>query len=97
MQLMDSTAQRIGVTRIFHPRDNILGGVKYLSDMLKEFNGNEELALASYNAGPAAVKKYGGIPPYRETREYVQRVLALRETFKNQAVSVAAAPVTQGE
>lgn len=82
MQLMDSTANTLGVKRVFNPRENIMGGTKYLEQLLKECNGNETLALASYNAGPAAVKKYGGIPPYKETQNYIGRVLELREEFK---------------
>ena len=82
MQLMDSTAQRVGVSRVFNPHDNIMGGAKYLEQLLKDFDSDEKLALASYNAGPAAVKKYGGIPPYKETEDYVGRVLDLKEKFK---------------
>ncbi len=75
MQLMDSTAAAMGVTNVWDPRENILGGAKYLRQLLEQFEGNERLALASYNAGPAAVQKHGGVPPYRETQEYVARVL----------------------
>ncbi len=78
MQLMDGTARDMGVGSSFSPVDNITGGVKYLKNMLESFNGDEKLALASYNAGPGAVKKYNGIPPYRETQEYVRAVLALK-------------------
>lgn len=85
MQLMDSTASSMGVKQVFSPRENIMGGTKYLEHLLRKFNGNETLALASYNAGPAAVEKYGGIPPYRETQNYVVRVLDLREEFKNRS------------
>ena len=82
MQLMDSTATSLGVKRVFNPRENIMAGTKYLEHLLKEFDGNEKLALASYNAGPAAVKKYKGVPPYRETQNYVKRVLDLKDTFR---------------
>ncbi len=82
MQLIDSTAQDLGVKHVFNPRENIMAGTKYLEQLLKEFKGNETLALASYNAGPGAVKKYGGIPPYRETQNYVARVLIMRDEFK---------------
>lgn len=75
MQLMDSTAKDLGVKRVFNARENIMGGTKYLSQMLKRFKGDEKLALAGYNAGPGAVKKYNGIPPYKETQDYVKRVL----------------------
>ncbi len=75
MQLMDSTAKDLGVSRVFNAKDNIMGGAKYLSMMLKKFKGDEKLALAGYNAGPGAVAKYKGIPPYKETQNYVERVL----------------------
>ncbi len=79
MQLMDSTARLMGVTSPFDPEQNIMAGARYLRTLLDRFNGDERLALASYNAGPAAVEKYGGIPPYRETIQYVRSVLDLRE------------------
>ena len=82
MQLMDSTARKLGVKRVFDPHENILAGTKYLDHLLKKFDGNEKLALASYNAGPAAVKKYNGVPPYKETQNYVKSVLELRNTIK---------------
>ncbi|MCB0338852.1 MAG: lytic transglycosylase domain-containing protein [Bdellovibrionales bacterium] len=81
MQLMPTTAKLLGVKDAFHPEQNIHGGVSYLSMLLKKFRGNVSLSLAAYNAGPEAVNKYGGIPPYRETRDYVQRVLALRSAY----------------
>lgn len=87
MQLMDGTAKEMGVKYSFSPAENINGGVKYLKNMLNMFDGNERLALASYNAGPGAVKKHGGVPPYRETIEYVNAVLKL----KNRAASNSAA------
>jgi Rod binding domain-containing protein len=79
MQLMDSTASAMGVTQPFAPQSNIMGGTKYLKQLLDKFNGNESLALASYNAGPAAVEQYNGIPPYDETQRYVKSVLDLKQ------------------
>lgn len=74
MQLMPATATWLGVNP-HNVRENIRGGTKYLSILLKQFDGDLELALAAYNAGPAKVRRYAGIPPYAETRQYVERVL----------------------
>jgi hypothetical protein len=74
MQLMPFTARRFGVADPFDPRQNIFGGVQYLRLLLDMFNGNVALALAGYNAGENAVTRYGGIPPYRETRDYVDKI-----------------------
>lgn len=74
MQLMPATATELGVTDAYDPEQNIRGGVTYLKALLRKYSDNEELALAAYNAGPAAVKKYGAVPPYRETRNYVARI-----------------------
>lgn len=76
MQLMDATAEELGVRNPFNPVENIRAGAKYLAGLLREFKGDLELALASYNAGMGTVKRYGGIPPYSETRAYVKEVMA---------------------
>jgi len=75
MQLMPLTAARLGVTRSFDPVANIRGGVKYLKQLVARFSARPELVLAAYNAGEDAVESYGGIPPYRETKDYVSRIL----------------------
>lgn len=78
MQLMPATARRLGVKRPFDPRDNIGGGAAYLAELAVRFGEtNADLILAAYNAGENAVEEFGGVPPYRETRDYVKRVLAL--------------------
>jgi soluble lytic murein transglycosylase-like protein len=79
MQLMPETARFLGVTNIFDPRENVFGGARYLRTLLDTFNGDLDLALAAYNAGPGAVQKYGGVPPYAETRAYVKSVRAAYE------------------
>jgi soluble lytic murein transglycosylase-like protein len=75
MQLMPATADSMGVYNIFNAKDNIRGGTRYFRQMLEEFEFDVELALAAYNAGPNAVKKYNGIPPYEETQNYVKKVI----------------------
>jgi len=79
MQLMPATARFIGVKNVFDPHDNVFGGVRYLRTLLDTFHGDLELTLAAYNAGPGAVAKYNGVPPYRETRDYVRIVRARYE------------------
>jgi len=76
MQLMPATAASLGVKDPYNPVQNVEGGVKYLKSMLNKYHGNVVLALAAYNAGPGAVDKYDGVPPYNETKNYVRNILA---------------------
>jgi soluble lytic murein transglycosylase-like protein len=86
MQLHPRTAKRYGVGDAFDPEQNVRGGTRYLSDLLRRYDNNLELALAAYNAGEDAVDRYGRhVPPYRETREYVPAVLRLYRQFLVQA------------
>jgi soluble lytic murein transglycosylase-like protein len=81
MQLMDNTARQLGVVDSFDPAQNLDAGACFLRQLLDRYGGDETLALAAYNAGPSAVDRWGGIPPYRETLAYVPRVLGLREKY----------------
>ena len=81
MQLMPATSQKMGVSDIFNPFENLEGGIKYFKLMLVRFDGNVKLALAAYNAGPTTVRRYNGIPPYNETKHYIKTVLKYREEY----------------
>ncbi len=83
MQLMPDTAWEMGVSNPFDPEENIRGGVMYLSRLLNSLRGDVPLALAAYNAGPQRVTSCNGIPPFRETRNYIERVLNYYQLFKN--------------
>ena len=84
MQLLDSTAAEMGVNDIWNPRENIFGGARYLKAMLDRFGGDTTRAVASYNAGPGAVERHDGVPPYQETREYVERVMRYLSVFEQE-------------
>ncbi len=90
MQLMPALQQDFGITNPFDPRENVMGGVRYLRKLLDMHGGNVALALASYNAGPGNVARYGGIPPFRETRNYVRKIQGF-------LTSMSAGPTTPTE
>ncbi|HVU03711.1 MAG TPA: lytic transglycosylase domain-containing protein [Polyangiaceae bacterium] len=90
MQLMPETAERMMVTDVFDPRQNIYGGVRYLRVLANLFNGDIELTLAGYNAGENAVIHYGGIPPYEETRAYVVKVMEYYRYYRENTATAAA-------
>lgn len=89
MQLMPATAKRFNVSNAYDPHQNIMAGAKYLSWLLRRFDGNVSLALAGYNAGEGNVKKYGGIPPFRETQDYVRRVKSRYQNLYANGVSTS--------
>ncbi len=95
MQLMPQTARELGVLDPYHPRDNVQGGMAYLARLLDRYDGNLALALAAYNAGPAAVDRYGGVPPYPETQRFVDRVLGLYRRAKGVDLQGANVDTTQ--
>ncbi|MDD2734252.1 MAG: transglycosylase SLT domain-containing protein [Desulfuromonadaceae bacterium] len=86
MQLMPATAKSLNVADRFNPKDNVDGGVKYLRFLLDTFRGDVSLAVAAYNAGLNNVAKYGGIPPYNETRTYVNRVLSYMKSYQESGI-----------
>ena len=90
-QLMPGTARGLGVTDLHDPVQSIEGGAKYLAQQLKTFNGDTALALAAYNAGPGAVQRFGGIPPYAETQNYVRIVQQNAAAFRTPAAPAASA------
>jgi soluble lytic murein transglycosylase-like protein len=95
-QLMPGTAAALGVSNPLDPAQAIDGGAKYLSQQLKAFDGDVRKALAAYNAGPGAVQRYGGVPPYAETQNYVRSVMGFADEYRRQTPSQPAAPSAAG-
>ena len=94
MQLLNETARSMGVTDVFDPRENVYGGVRYLRVLANTFNGNLVLTIAGYHAGPGAVARYRGIPPYETTQQYVRAVMYRYYKHKKREAAQAAAGLT---
>ncbi|HEX8162936.1 MAG TPA: lytic transglycosylase domain-containing protein [Pyrinomonadaceae bacterium] len=97
MQLMPATAARFGVRNIWDPQQNIDGGARYMKFLLDRFGGDVRLALAGYNAGEGAVDKYSGVPPYKETRDYVRRIGERYQLMRNPEIARVAVAKTYAE
>ena len=89
MQINPITQRHLGLKNPFNPKENVDAGTRYLSQLLKKFNGNLKHAIAAYNAGPGAVSKYKGIPPYKETRKYVKKVLKYYGEYRSATSEIA--------
>ncbi len=83
MQINGVTARYLKIKNIYDPRTNILAGARYLRELLEKFDGDTKLMLAAYNAGPGAVKRYNGVPPYKETKKYIEKVMNFFHFYKN--------------